>query len=200
MIKNIIFDFGGVILKHKATVVADILTEMFPHNSLQAIKIWKDFEPDLKTGRKTSDDLVVKLKNNIGTELSSAQLKQQWIKLYEKEAQGVNWELLEYIEKLKQRFKIYLFTDTIDVHDDYNKTRGIYEKFSRVFKSFEEGVAKVEGKDAFLFILNKIDVKGEECIFIDDVEIYIKYANEIGMRGILFRNFKDLQKQLVLYF
>ena len=69
-----------------------------------------------------------------------------WKELYFEEAKGVNYELLDLIEKLKKHYKVFLFTDTIDIHDEVNKDRGIYERFDGVIKSFEERLSKHSGK------------------------------------------------------
>jgi len=68
------------------------------------------------------------------------------LELYFEEAKGVNYELLDLIEKLKKHYKVFLFTDTIDIHDEVNKDRGIYERFDGVIKSFEERLSKHSGK------------------------------------------------------
>ncbi len=196
MIKHIIFDLGGVILKQKATVVEDILSEIFQGNAKKAIEIWKEYESLLKTGKKTSDELIIALKNTIDTSLTEDQIKEQWINLYKKEAQGINLELLAYIKKLKEKYKVYLFTDTIDVHDEYNSKRGLYDIFDRVFRSCKEGVAKIEGTSAFVYLISKIAAKPKECVFIDDVEKYVSYAKKISMQGIVFKNTTQLKKDL----
>ena len=198
MFKAIIFDFGGVILKHKTTIIEDILLQMFPDLYDSAEKIWEEYSPLLNKGDKTSDDFIHALKRNINTEFSVEELKHKWKEFYKKEANNIDWGLLDFVEKLKKRYKVYLFTDTIDIHDEYNKTRNIYEKFHKVYKSFEEGVAKIEGKDAYLYILKKIKAEPNECIFIDDNEQNIKYAESVGMIGILYKNLPQLQRELKL--
>lgn len=82
------------------------------------------------------------------------------------------------------------------MHDAYNKTRGIYEKFDRAFKSYEEGVAKAAGRDAFVHILQKIKAKPEECLFIDDLEKNVALAREVGMQGIVYTDLPQLQSAL----
>lgn len=194
MIKNIIFDFGGVILKHKATLMEDILLEMFPNSYQQAERIWSEHKILLNVGKRSSDDFILELKNNINTKLSATNLKEKWKELYIKEAKNVDWDLLDFIAKLRRKYYVYLFTDTIDLHDEYNKTRNIYNKFHKAFKSFEEGVAKVEGKKAYLYILKQIKAKPEETILIDDKEQNIKDAAKVGIPGIVYKNLDKLKR------
>jgi putative hydrolase of the HAD superfamily len=199
IITTIIFDFGGVILTHDAKVSERILAAMFPNHIEQAAQIWAEYKELLNTGKKTSEDFLqaVKSETNLNTPVEA--LKRRWLELYKQEAQGVNWQLLELITQLRKHYKVYLFTDTIDTHDEYNKTRGIYEKFDRVFKSFEIGVAKSQGKIAFEFILNQIHTKPEECFFIDDLERNTKVAEKVGIKAIVFKNLDDLKQKLKQY-
>lgn len=197
MIKNIIFDFGGVILKHKATLIEDILVVMFPDSSSKALEVWKKYDSLLKIGKKTSDDFMSELKNATGTTRTLDELKKQWMEEYIKRADDVNWELLDYVGKLKKKYNTYLFTDTIDIHDEYNRQKTeIFTKFNKVYRSIEEGVAKVEGKGVFVYLLRKINAKLEECLVVDDVEKYVTMAQELGMKGILYKNNEELKQEL----
>lgn len=197
-LKNVIFDFGGVILKHEATLTEDILQEMFPSTYKEAEKVWKKHRTLMNVGKKTSDDFFVELKKNVDTKLSVDELKTQWKTLYEREAQDVEWELLALVDKLRKTYRVYLFTDTIDVHDEYNRTRNIYTRFDAAYKSYEEGVAKVEGKKAYLHILKKIKAKPEECLFIDDKRENVETAQQVGMKGIVYRDLDQLVQELML--
>ncbi|HUW22263.1 MAG TPA: HAD-IA family hydrolase [Candidatus Bathyarchaeia archaeon] len=195
MIKSIIFDFGGVVLRHRKDIMEKIIAKMFSISFEQASEVWKENKAELVTGRMSSGDFLKKMKNRYKTKLTLNELLGMWSALYKKEAEDINWELLSFIEKLKTRYRVYLFTDTIDVHDQFNRTRGIYEKFHGVFKSFEERTIKTE-RNAFLNVLKKIKARAEECIFIDDLKSNVVIANKLGMKGIVFENFGQLKKEL----
>lgn len=198
MIKNIIFDFGGVILKHKSTLMEEKIAEIFSVSDNKALELWKAKKSLLLTGKISSEQFLTKLKEELHLNTPLPQIIKAWKDIYIREAKDVNWELLNFIEKLKSNYNIFLFTDTIDTHDEYNATRKIYEKFTKVFKSFEERIAKAEGKKAYLYILKKINAKPEECIFIDDLEVNIKTAQEAGIKGIVYKNLQQLKEELKL--
>ena len=196
MIRNIIFDFGGVILKHPASVTENIIAKIFSISPEEAATIWKREKASLMKGQISSEQFIEKIKNELHFDSSTSELLKLWSELYVKEAQGINADVLSLVDTLKQTYKVYLFTDTIDVHDAYNSTRNIYEKFTKVFKSYEEGVAKTEGEKAFIYLFKKIQAKPEECVLIDDLEENIQRAQACGIKGILYKNFDDLQQQL----
>lgn len=207
MIRNIIFDFpsfeensptvyfGGVILKHKSTLMEGKIAEVFSISPTQALEIWKIWKPKLMTGQISSEKFLKLLKIELNSNKPFPQILKEWDDIYTREAKDVDWKLLGFIEELKSKFGVYLFTDTIDTHDQYNPQRGIYEKFTRVFKSHEEGFTKIND-DAFLNVLKKIDAKPEECIFIDDLEINVKRAENLGIKGIVYKNLADLKEKL----
>lgn len=194
MIKNIIFDFGGVILKHRSTITEEIIAKIFNIPIEKALQLWLVDKPALVTGRITSQDFLTKLQSNLQSNRSVDELMRLWRDLYKTEAAGVNYELLDLIERLKKNYNVYLFSDTIDVHDEYNCTRNIYEKFHIVFKSFEEHLRKPDPA-AFYNILQKTNSKPEESLFIDDLPENVNTAKELGMKAILFKNVNQLLRE-----
>lgn len=197
MVKNIIFDFGGVVIKHSANLIQEILSEMFPQNYKHVQDIWTEYRPLLNTGKKTSRDFLAKVKETIGDKRSTEVLENIWKTQYRKRAGIIDWNLLNLVVKLKRKYRVYLMTDTIDAHDYYNKTRDIYERFDGVYKSFEEGLWKGAGKKAFINILHKIKSKPNECVFIDDLESNVKIAQKVGIVGIVYKDIAQLRTQLI---
>lgn len=195
MIKAIIFDFGGVILKHKSTLVEDTIAEIFSIPVSDALKLWLSEKELMLTGRLSSEQFLENLRVQLNSDKSPGEILKEWKEIYAREAKEVDQDLLNFAEKLKQKYPVYLFTDTIDIHDEYNSKRGIYEKFTRVFKSTEEGLTKLND-DAYINLLNKINTPANECLLIDDLERNIQRAKGLGMQGIVYRNKKELEKEL----
>lgn len=195
MIKNIIFDFGGVILKHRSTLMEEKISAIFSISKEQALKIWTQWKTKLLTGQVSSEQFLKGVKIELKSDKTLPQILKEWKDIYIREAEDVDWELLEFIEKLKYKYNVYLFADTIDTHDEYNSTRGIYDKFTQVFKSNEEGLTKLND-NAFINVLNKIHTKGDACIFIDDLEANINKAKSLKIKGIIYKNKDQLQQDL----
>jgi HAD superfamily hydrolase (TIGR01509 family) len=72
---------------------------------------------------------------------------------------------------------------------DYHKL------FDSVSYSFEAGVSKPD-KKAYRTLLEKLNSKPEECIFIDDHPKNLASAKELGMIAILFTTPKQLENDL----
>ena len=195
MIKVIIFDLGGVILKHRSDLIGYIISEIFSLPLEEGMKLWKQYRIRLLKGEFSSKDFLNKLNSTFKTRYSLNELLKMWKDLYVKNS-GIDQDVLDFVDRLKKKYKVYLLTDTIDIHDEYNKTRGIYDKFTKVFKSYEEKLAKAEGKEFYLDVLHKINAKPYECIFIDDLEEQVKTAKSLGAKGIVFKNLSQLKENL----
>lgn len=195
MVKAIIFDLGGVILTHKPTLIGDILSQMFPMSEEEGNSIFLQNRIILLKGELSSRQFLEQLKSKFKIDQTIDELSKLWMDLYIKNAQ-IDYKLLDFIQELKARYKVYLLTDTIDVHDAFNKRRGIYDKFTKVFKSFEEKLAKADGQAFYIHVLEKIDTKPEECVFIDDLEEQIRTAESLGAKGIVYKNLSQLKEEL----
>lgn len=195
MIKAIIFDLGGVILKHRFDLIGYILSQMFAISKEQGDKFWSEYRIKLLTGEFSSKQFLQEIKDKTKIEISLDELSKMWKQLYIANAE-IDWALLDFIKQLRKKYKVYLLTDTVDIHDEYNKKRKIYEQFDKVFKSYEEKMSKAEGKQIFLNILRKIHLTTSECIFIDDLEEYVIAAEKAGIKGIVFKNLPQLKEEL----
>ena len=194
MIKAIIFDFGGVILQHRTDLTPFILKQMFSKEDLQ--NVWDENKIALISGRLSSKEFIPLLKKVTKSKKDVEELMTMWEEIYEQEANDVNFALLKLVDQLKKKYKVYLFTDTIDVHDAINRGKNIDKRFDAVYKSFEEGISKLEGKKAFYYLLGKIDLKPEECVFIDDLDSNIESAKRVGIKTILYKNNEELKLAL----
>ncbi len=194
-IKNIIFDLGGVILLQPKELMHTLLKEVFPDKIDQAYELWSKNKNKTILGEMTTGELVKEFKEKLNDKSSTSSIKEKYKNAYKKHVANINSELMTYIQRLRKKYKVYLLTDTIDIHDEYNKTRGIYPKFDKVFKSFEEHLKKPD-KKAYLNVLKKINAKPYECVFIDDLNENIIAARKLGLHGIVYDSLEDLKQKL----
>ena len=94
-------------------------------------------------------------------------------------------------QKLKQnkKLKVFALSNTNSLHVEFLAKNIIdfRDYFNQVFYSYELGMIKPDPK-IFLHVLEYINYKPSECIFIDDNRKNVKVAERIGMIGIQFRN------------
>ena len=192
MIKAILFDSGGVIINHKL-LVKKIISIFKPKNKE---KFWHDINiaviPLCKN--KISEELFWKrFVMTIGKNIEQIP-KNLWTEDYQKLTK-INTEVINIIKSLKQKYKLGLISNSIPFHTKINRKRDAYRIFNEVILSHEVGLTKDE-KYIFLLAAKKLQVKPQECIFIDDVRDFVDVAKSVGMKGITFKNSKQLKSDL----
>ena len=196
MIRNIIFDIGGVLLDYNQKTYLDklnieeskrkILNDVIFHNQK-----WKDCLNGFITNSELIEYLIkenLKYKNEIEQILSKNNLKYM---LPPKE------EMIEYYKYLKQKeYKIYLCSNITE--DTYNYIKDSFEIIQvadgGVFSCFEN-ISK-PNVEIYQKLIEKYNLDIEKSILIDDTKRNIISANDIGLNGILFNNIEDIKKIL----
>ena len=196
MIKNIIFDLGGVI---------------FDYNPKSYIK---EFGYDNKTTEllfkevfwgKEWMELATKptgtfkeIKNDIKTRIP------EYSKQID-ELESGNWKSILTIKKDEEQFfkeikskgfKVYILSDLSKESYEYDiNLSDIFQIADGATYSFEVGSNKPNTNN-FTTLLTKYDLIPNESIFIDDNPNNIKTANELGIHGIVFKNLEQCKKEL----
>jgi epoxide hydrolase-like predicted phosphatase len=106
-------------------------------------------------------------------------------------------ELLDLIRSLKkQKYVIGLLSnDSVHLKQKLKSHLGIYHLFDAVVISADIGVMKPDPQ-AYLAVAQRLGVKPEESIFIDDNPDNIKGAQTVGMKTIHYKTRIDLNKEL----
>lgn len=196
MIRNIIFDIGGVLLDYSPKTYLDklnieeskrkIINDIIFHN----LK-WKDCLNGFITNSELIEYLVKenqKYKSEIEQILSKENLKYM---LPPKQ------EIIEYYKSLKQKgYKIYLCSNI--TKDTYNYIKDSFEIIQvadgGVFSCFEN-ISK-PNVEMYKKLIEKYNLDIEKSILIDDTKRNMISANDIGLKGILFNNIEDIKKIL----
>lgn len=200
MIRNIIFDLGGVILKidqNNTFLSSDIISTIFKITKQRGYYEFKNMYKILYSEKIAFEKYILRLKKKYKSNLSVSEITKNWRKLYTRNSNRTDKNVLKLINSLKPRYRLFLLTDTNKFNDQCQiKTRRkIYKIFDKVFKSYQEGYVKPD-KKAFLNALSKIKSKPEEILFIDDKKNNVKTAIKLGMQGIVYRNMQQLMADL----
>lgn len=107
-----------------------------------------------------------------------------------------NTELLGYIRQLKLNYKIGLISNVgTNWIRDYFLTAEEQMLFDNMVMSFEVGMTKPE-PEIYKMAAGNLGVEPSECIFIDDIDRYAEAAEAVGMKGIVYENFRQLKTDL----
>ena len=185
-IKNIIFDLGGVVLDIDETIVykelekLGISTSELAH-SKEFIEIMSKFD----TGIYTAPTFRKKIKALIGQEKMT---DQKFDSIWNAMLLDIPRERVEAIEKIKKHYKIFLMSNTNEIHYDLYvrdlQLRFGYREFDELFNksyfSFAEHLEKPDPR-FFELILDHEGLLPEETLFIDDSKKNIEAAQALGI-------------------
>lgn len=194
MIKTIIFDFGGVLGSEAHTWESNFkeivsLTGMSPRE-IQAI--FERHWPKLKIGKEKAEpfwkDVATQAKIRVGAK--------ELEKVYSSKI-SLNKAVLELAENLKKRnFRLaILANESKEWMNIKIKKFHLKSIFDKIYCSAFLGVAK-PSTEIFEYVLNDLCVSGENIVFIDNQRNNVRAAKELGIKGILFQNLTQTEKDL----
>ena len=198
MIEAVLFDFGGVILSSPFEAFAAYEKEIgLPANTIRKINAtdpdsnaWAQFE----RREVSTEDFVLLFEEEalaLGYELDAQRI-----------LEGLHGSLrpsmVEALSKCSSKFKTAMLTNNItpmgeqDLDEDVQK---VVEIFDLLIESSIEGCRKPEEK-FYEVACERLNVKPENCVFLDDLGINLKPARAMGMAPIKVIAPEDAIKEL----
>jgi len=99
-----------------------------------------------------------------------------------------NEPLLEYFRGLRERgLRLAICTNNVREWQHRWRTPEIDALFELVVDSGFEGTRKPE-PEIYEIVLQRLALPASECVFVDDVEINVEGAREVGMHAVHFRD------------
>jgi HAD superfamily hydrolase (TIGR01509 family) len=188
MIKAIIFDLFGVLITDG---FGTVLNEVRQEDANKALSISEVVEKanrgeistdvlrstNAKTLGLTVDEYVYKIRSN----------------------ETINQVLLDYIKELHKNYKIGLLSNVGKGGIAQRLSKEILdEHFDVVVASSDIGFAKPQAQ-AFEITADRLGVRYNQCIMIDDKVDYCVGANGVGMESIQYKNFEQFKKELAKF-
>lgn len=102
----------------------------------------------------------------------------------------LNDEILDYLKKVKDKYKLCIFTTDMIQNDPLIKEK-IDPIFSKIYSANELGITK-KVKESYDSIAKDLEVKPEEIFFTDDTENNITAANQAGLKTHKYINNEGL--------
>ena len=196
MTKNIIFDFGNVLVQWHPEVVYG---EFFGDEA----KAWwflrhvadMDFRQRIDAGESMEDCIREKQAQYPEYEQAVELYRSKWREMLTDEVPGMR----EVISELRAKdYKIFGLTNwSMETFPEARVHFGILQMIDRYVVSGAEGYVKPDPR-LFQVLLDRYGLRAEECIFIDDNPDNVAAARNMGMRGIVFTNAESLRKELAI--
>ena len=196
MIKAVISDFGGVItnplMEGFTRAHAEIGIPVEDLGTAMRLAAERHPEPPLWTlerGQITEPEFIGELEE-ILTEVTGNPVELDGYGRRLMHALEPNTPLLDYYRRLRDERGVRLAVLTNNVREwqpIWRPRFEIDELFELVVDSGFEGTRKPE-PEIYARTLERLALSGEDCAFVDDVEVNVTAAREAGMHGVVFHD------------
>ncbi len=195
-IKVIIFDLGKVIVDFDHFIICRKLAK---HCSVTPEEIYdlaftSKLEAHFDEGKITPKEFFIKTKKHLDLNIAIDTFKKIWNEIF-----TLNPGIASIIEKLKKHYKLLCLSNTNPWHFEYcMKKFPVLGRFDAFILSYKVGKRKPHTR-IFKDAIRKAQALPKECLYIDDIEEYVKKAQELEMHAIHFVSVKKLIKELKQY-
>jgi putative hydrolase of the HAD superfamily len=190
MIKAIIFDVGGTYMTGS---VVDFINRSYQILGINKTITNSDgvvFDKDYNKGLISYQDCFKKFFGVAISEEKMSLIKEVWMSTW-----TPTEEMLNLINKLKQNYRLAILSNSDLLNSTKYASLGWYSSFDPLILSHELHILKPDRK-IYEITLNKLNLPGNECLFIDDQEKALAPAHELEMDTILYKSITQLKDEL----
>lgn len=200
MIKNIVFDFGGVIVdidRDKAVQafiklgLADADTRLDKYHQTGIFQ-------ELEEGKLSADDFRKELEKLCKRDLTIEETKQAWLGFFNE----VDLRKLDYISELKKSYHVYLLSNTNPFVMSWacspefsSKKIPLNDYCDKLYLSYQIGYTK-PAPEIFDFMIKDSSLIPSETLFVDDGASNICKGKELGFMTFQPENGEDWRDHL----
>lgn len=183
---TIIFDLGGVILDIEPERSLQAFTKLYGKEHIAEIYS-KDLLLKFENGLLPFKQLLSEIEDIVKIPIDENDFKKAWTAMLIR----FTPQRIEWIKKLKQTHKLFLLSNTNEVHyahfskmleSEYNVL--FTELFDKVFLSHEMQLMK-PNLDIFKRVLEVVNINPNTTLFIEDTEENAIAANKLGIETLL---------------
>lgn len=199
-IKNILFDFGGVIvdLDRSAAVTAFEKIGVKDADDMLSAYQQNGFFLHIEDGSLDGPQFCKKLAEHIGKPVREADVAAAWCAFVE----GVPQYKLDALEGLRRNYRVFILSNTNPyVVDWFNSPaftpqgRPLTDFADKIYASCELKACKPD-RSIFEAVLKDAGIRADETLFVDDGEANIATAKALGFRTYMPANKEDWRKPL----
>ena len=180
MITTIIFDFGDIFINLEKEAQVEAFKKIglpSPNEDLIA-------QNDLfEKGKISAQDFLESFQKYLPN-ASLKEIKEAWNTIIG----DFPLRRLEFLQLLSYKYKLFLLTNTDEIHiSRFEHKVGIsffsdfYQCFEKVYYSYEMGMRKPDSA-IYSYILNKHDLNPRKTLFVDDKKVNTDAAEKLGMQ------------------
>lgn len=184
MIKAIIFDCFGVLV----TSSYEPFKANYLNGDPELIKKFMDVE-----NRSSRGEISLEEAESEFAELAGLSFQETADILTDNPRNAI---LLRYIsQELKNKFKISMLSNVADDRIEELFEPHDIEMFDDMVLSFQVELAKPDTR-IYQLAADRLGIRPDECIFVDDNQGYCTEAANLGMKTVVYSNFKQAKKEI----
>lgn len=200
MIKNVVFDLGGVIIHLNRERSVERFEKIGVHDAEELIDPYeqKGIFLELENGKLTMAEFCDKLRQHAGRDIADEDIRQAWLGFVVE----VPVEKLQYIETLRKDYQVYLLSNTNPAIQSWAQStefsedgKPLNDYFDKLYLSYEMGVTK-PAPAIFEQMVADSGMNPSETLFVDDGESNIVVAKEMGFHTYLPENGEDWREAI----
>ena len=201
MIRNIILDFGGVIinLNYYATKMA--FENLGAKNFDEVFNQWKQkpFFDLLDKGLLTDEEFYSAIKQELHLDATDAEIEFAWNAML----LDIPKHRLELLNQLRKNYNLFLLSNTNHIHlKSISKYLQSTYGFSDIAECFNKAYYSCDCKlrkpdyEFFNLVLNENQLEKTETLFVDDTIQHVEAAKSIGLQAALLEKNTELKSLL----
>lgn len=183
-IKNLLFDFGGVIINLDRQSCINNFKKLGLQNIEDLLNIYHQRGVFLQQekGEITSAEFRNEIRGILKKDISDELIDNAWNSFLV----DIPTYKLDLLLKLRKEYNVYLLSNTNEIHWKWScrnafpyRSFKVEDYFEKVYLSYELKLAKPE-PEIFIAVLEDAGITPEETFFIDDSEENCKTAQKLG--------------------
>lgn len=184
MIKAVIFDWGGVIAPNDGGGWVHALAKLLNLSFEDALSLWRIAYVGLNMAAINENAFWERIEESSGISLPSDKGK-----IWQEGLASTPWpEMVHYVKSLQGKdIKAAILSNTIEPMERIPGFMQMYDGFDPVVLSHHFGIAK-PNVEIYQEMLRLLNCNANECVFIDDMQINLNTAQQLGMQTVLAQN------------
>ena len=200
MIRNVVFDFGGVLIDADLESVLQAFRDMGVDNISEYLNLYRHngLFLDLEDGTKNKEEFNEALRAMTGRNIPDEAIASAWLAIVER----VDPNKLLYLEELRKKYKLYLLSNINPHVFEWAETpafselgQPIHHYFDKMFASYQLKMTK-PSREIFEHVLRTAGIKAEETLFVDDGAKNVATAESMGFHIYQPQNREDWRESV----
>lgn len=192
MIKVILFDLGGVLFTNGSKKFKEAIISRYNLEKGFVEAVDEDIGSKYREAKITRDEFWKYFLEKLNITENPDNLEKEWISYYD-----LITGTRDIISELSKKYKVYYLSDNVKERvDKLDERFGFLKWFVGGIFSHDVGVRKPNPK-IYEYAIQKVGVKPEEIVFIDDKESSLIPARQMGIATILFESPDQLRNALI---